>query len=96
MIIVNDNFVIKTDEHNYIVCANKPTIKTKDGKTSTEYPVKGYFGDLGGALRFISDEEVRISLSKGDRTLLEALTEVRRVRNEVREMIDAVLEGEKA
>lgn len=92
MITVNERWIIQVEGYNYIVCKNAPKLTTnKDGKERTEYPTRGYFHTFSQALQFISDEEVRISLSDGDKTLPEAVTTVRRVRDEMHRKIDEML-----
>ena len=92
MVTVNERWVIQIDEWNYTVCQNKPRIKVKDGKERTEYPVKGYFRGLPEALQFIFNEEVRISLADGNKTLAEAVTAVSRVRDEMHELFAGIME----
>ena len=95
MIVVNNRWVIQVDEWNYTVCQNKPRQNTrKDGKVETRYPIKSYHRTLSDALQAICDEEVRISLTDDTKTLAEAIADVRRVRNEVRKMIEELLEDD--
>lgn len=90
MITVNDRWVIQVDPNNYIVCQNKPKTDKRTGKVS--YDAEGYFRSLSDALEYISDEEVRISLSDGDKTLPEAVSTVARVRNEMSALLRQILE----
>lgn len=92
MITVNDRWVIQVDQNNYTVCRNNPKPDKKTGRVT--YDAEGYFRTLSGALEYISDEEVRISLSDGDKTLSEAVSTVARVRNEMSELIRRVLEDD--
>lgn len=93
MIRVNERWIIQVDEYNYVVCQNKPKLSTKEGKEYTTYPAKGYFRGLPEALRFIFNEEVRISLADGEKSLLEAVDAISRVRDELGGQFDAILGG---
>lgn len=94
MIVVNDRWVIDVDAYNYIVCKNKPRPKEKNGKTYMEYPTVSYHRTLSEACKAILDEEVRISMGEGTKTLAEAVTAMREVCSEMRGLIDKILEDD--
>ena len=95
MIVVNDRWVIQVDDYNYIVCQNKPVMKKRpDGSSGLSYPSRSYHRTLSEACKAILDEEVRISLSDGTKTLSEAVTAISEVRNEVMGLIDKILEDD--
>lgn len=94
MVTVNERWVIQIDGLNYTVCQNKPKEETKDGKTYVTYPARAYCRTLADALKWCADEEVRNSLLDGDKTLLEAVATVRKVRKDMHQMINRILQEE--
>lgn len=96
MIAVNERWIIQIDDYNYTVCQNKPQEYTlKDGSKGVRYPTRGYFRTVTDALQFIFDEEVRVSLGDGTKSLCEAVEAIRTARNEVRGMIDRIMEDDR-
>lgn len=92
MIVVNERWVILVDEYNYIVAPNKPM---KDSKTGADkYRAKAYCRSLSNALECILEEEVRISLADGEKSLGEAVSTVRTVCEEMRSLFDRFLEDD--
>lgn len=92
MIVVNERWVILVDEYNYIVAPNKPM---KDSKTGADkYKAKAYCRSLSDALERVLEEEVRISLADGEKSLGEAVSTVRTVCEKMRSTFDRILEDD--
>lgn len=99
MIRVNDDWVIKVDDLNYMPCRDlhrKELVKQKDGTVVEQdaytSPI-GYFSSLSGALKAIVDKECRKGMKEAEIGLNEAILTIQRASSELEAMMQSICEG---
>lgn len=95
MIQVDKDYIIEPDSRSYVVFYDTHR-KRFDKKENKEFPVLnviGYYSTLSGAIKGVLDHKTKISLGKNNYSLQEVLSEVRRLNNELEDILAKVLEN---
>lgn len=92
MIRVDKDYVIRIEGENYIPCEDLHTVtKLKDGTDRHNYATIGYYSTLYKACIGIRDYKLRKSLDEDEKTLLEALNELKRLNKEFEDKFEKLI-----
>lgn len=96
MIRVNEDWIIEVEPLCYTLKKDlHKTVKAKDGKTMVPaYKTVGYFSSPDKALNRLGEEIIRDRLSKPLNGLGEVAEAIREAREELKELVRLVTEGE--
>ena len=91
MIRVDKDYVIDVDTLNYTakIDLHKTTID-KSGKERPTYNIIGYYGTLRSAVKGILEYEVRSKLSKGEKSLNEAIKALDKANNKLETILNSI------
>ena len=96
MIRINDDYVITTDENNFVLCKDMKRTRKEDGKPV--YKSLGYYGTLSHALEGLAQRSCKEKISQDDEiSLKEAIEAVRqeyeRLSRDIRVAVPDVVGG---
>lgn len=96
MIRINDDYAIQVDQTNYVL-VRLGTVTKKDSKNYGEETSStvGFYSTLDNALYAAMREIQRDALMDGDMSLGEAVSEVRRISREMKEMLSSLVDDGK-
>lgn len=91
MIRIDKKYVIDVDNLNYTAkIDNNKTVTDKNGKERASFTIIGYYTTLRSAVRAILEYEVKNKLSKGEKSLNEAITELDKAINKLDKVIGKI------
>ena len=88
MIRLLNGYYIKAENIGYSLCQGEPKKeKRKDGKTTYDYNVKGYYGTVAAAIDGCRRELVHDDVKNADRSLSEAVGAIRAISDDLKEAL---------
>lgn len=89
MIRIDEHYVIDADQYCYTLFYDTGKVKVdKDGKSRKVRDALGYYGTLDKAVQALFDLKLKEITSEGEKSLSDALTEVRGAFCELRKVIE--------
>lgn len=88
MIKINEKYYIKSDDNQFMLC-EKGTIQDKESKNygnDTE-TILGYYGTLEHSLEGLEKINIRRQVNSKELTLKQAIEEIKKLHNELRNLI---------
>ena len=87
MIVINEDWVVDSDEYCYIL---KEDLHKQDKNGNKRYKVHGYFPGLGAALSALVKQDTRLMMSSGSYSLVQAVAALKKNEQKWEELFECL------